>query len=95
MAFVPEPTLPDLDRLKVTLLKSGLQQKDQPLFQVINTLIDYLRKSFGIVQTDIADVSGSIAAITHPSWDVLTDGDLVNPELIFADGEVIMVETLS
>lgn len=27
------------------------------------------------------------------SWDVLTDGDLIEPELIFAGGEVIMVET--
>jgi hypothetical protein len=95
MAFTPPPTNPDLDRLKVTLLKSGLQQKDQPLYQVINTLIDYLRKTFGNLESDIAATSGSIAAITHPSWDVLTDGDLVNPELIFADGEVIMVKTLS
>lgn len=95
MAFTPEPPLPDLDRLKVTLLKSGLQQKDNPLYQVINTLIDFLRKSFGLLETDIAATSGSIAAITHPTWDVLTDGDFVNPELIFANGEVIMVKTES
>jgi hypothetical protein len=95
MPFTPEAPLPDLDRLKVTLLKSGLQQKDQPLYQVINTLIDFLRKSFGLLEADIAAISGSVVPITHPSWDVLTDGDLVNPELIFADGEVIMVETLS
>jgi len=44
MPFTPEPGQPDFNRLKVTLLKSGLQQKDNPLYQVIDTLIDYVRK---------------------------------------------------
>ncbi len=43
-----------VDRLKSTLLTSGLQQKDQPLFQVINLLIDAVRQSM----TDIAAVTG-------------------------------------
>lgn len=34
----------NLKRLKATLLISGLQQKDQPLFQVINQLIDALQE---------------------------------------------------
>lgn len=34
----------DLDRLKSTLLTSGLQQTNNALFQVINQLIDYIRK---------------------------------------------------
>jgi len=25
----------------------------------------------------------------HPAWDLVTNGDLVNPELIFADGDVV------
>lgn len=32
-----------LDRLKSQLMTSGLQQKDNSLFQVINQLIDFLR----------------------------------------------------
>lgn len=30
--------------------------------------------------------------ISGSEWDVLTDGDLIEPEVIFAGGEVIMVE---
>lgn len=32
-----------LDRLKSQLMTSGLQQKDNPLFQVISQLIDFVR----------------------------------------------------
>ncbi len=77
MAFQPEPVLPDLDRLKVTLLKSGIQQKDQPLYQVINQLIDFLRKSIGILQSDVAAVSGGggSTATTQIIQQLLLDGD--------------------
>ena len=37
--------LPDLDKLRSQLLVSGIQNTNQPLWQVINTLIDYLKKS--------------------------------------------------
>lgn len=132
------PKLAQIDRLKTVLLDSGLQQKNQPLWQVINTLIDYLRQlqifvsgsasgsssggggssladqSFVTVNndtvvlpnsrqiiagTDIAfdtSIAGQIilnVTVTSPEWDVLTDGDLINPEIIFADGQVIMVQT--
>lgn len=132
------PKLAQIDRLKATLLDSGLQQKNQPLWQVINTLIDYLRQlqtfvsgsasgsssggggssladqSFITVNNDTVVLPNSRQAIagtgialdtsipgqiiisstvTSPEWDVLTDGDIINPEFIFADGEVIMVQT--
>lgn len=42
-----------LDRLKAQLLTSGLQQRDQPLYQVINQLIGFLRDS-------INDIDGQL-----------------------------------
>lgn len=38
----------NLDRLKSQLLTSGLSQRDQPLFQIINQLIDALRGTINI-----------------------------------------------
>ena len=49
---------PDLSQLKAQLMVSGLQQRDNPTFQVINTLIDYLRKTFDILEASIT-ASGS------------------------------------
>lgn len=43
-------TAETIDRLKAQLLTSGIQQKDQPLFQVINLLIDAVRQSLSGVQ---------------------------------------------
>lgn len=43
MTFKPPPKLPDLSRLQANLLNSGLQTKDNPLFQVIDQLIKYLQ----------------------------------------------------
>lgn len=71
--------LPDLSRLKVTLLKSGLQQKDQPLYQVIDTLIDFLRKSFDTLEGQIASGSsgsgGGNSGTTIIQQIMLGDGD--------------------
>lgn len=77
MAFTPEPTFPDLDRLKVTLLKSGLQQKDQPLYQVINQLIDFLRKSISQLQdaTSGSSGGGGTTTINQTIQQLLLDGD--------------------
>jgi len=51
--------IPQLDRLKSQLLTSGLQQKNQPLFQVINQLIDAVRQGVNELNTNITAVSGS------------------------------------
>lgn len=44
MPFQPESTLPDLSRLKSQLLTSGVQQSNNPLWQVINQLVDALQR---------------------------------------------------
>lgn len=48
-------TAETIDRLKAQLLTSGLSQRDQPLFQVINLLIDAARQSF----VNFESISGS------------------------------------
>lgn len=61
----------DLDRLKSTLMTSGLQQKDNALFQVINQLIDALRQ-FVISITGTSGSStgagGSVAGIVGRTY---------------------------
>jgi hypothetical protein len=93
MPFRPIPVVPNLDRLKSTLLTSGLQQTNNPLFQLISQLIDYLRKLQQVTDAAIASSGGGGAVNGGFSPEPLTDGDIVNPELIFADGDVIVVET--
>lgn len=175
----PEQIIQKLGKLRTALLTSGLSQTNQPLFQVINQLIQavidsnsgvveitggssgggslsdrtYLTSSdelaslpqssqliagdhvsfdtsvFGQLRIDIlldfiinaafltsddesADFPNSrqllagsgisfddsvanertisVSGGDHPEWSVLTNGDPVNPELIFAGGDVIM-----
>ncbi|MET0787202.1 MAG: hypothetical protein ABWY25_10895 [Paenisporosarcina sp.] len=127
MPFQPDPTLPDLARLKSQLLTSGVQQSNNSLWQVINQLIDALQNvnsglnsgevggganpdaSYITVDNELADLPGSsqllpgfgididtsvpgeVTINTSGYWAPLSDGDLVEAEIIFADGEVIMV----
>lgn len=78
----------DFSRLKAQLLISGLQQRDKPLYQVIDQLI-----------TAFIDLNTIVSALSTGSgtgfieWDVLTDGDVTNPQIIYANGEVIMTHT--
>ena len=51
------PKIEALDRLKSQLLASGVQQKNQPLYQVINQLIDFLRQSINEVQGQIDEIN--------------------------------------
>jgi hypothetical protein len=51
-------TMPDLDRLKSQLLTSGLQQKDFPLYQVIDQLIQAVRQTIDTID-DALGISGS------------------------------------
>ena len=128
------PLLDVISRLRANLLQSGLQKRDNPLFQVINQLI-------GLVQNVGDNANIAIANITPPTdisdsdflvwsdetatlpnsrnllagpgitfddtianertissaagieWSVLTNWNVDNPELIFVDGDVIMVHT--
>ena len=64
-----------LANLKSQLLTSGLSQKDQPLFQIINQLIQYLQ-ALNIDVADLAASSGSSgsAGITSLFDDVVATG---------------------
>lgn len=123
-----------LGKLKSTLLTSGLQKDNPPLYQVINQLLEAVIDSAeGVVE--VSAVAGSIPILSDKTfitvgseltslpqssqivagsnvsfdtsvfgqlridvavpasseWSVLTNGDLINPELIFAGGDVIML----
>ena len=55
---------PKLDRLKSQLLTSGLQIKDNPLFQVINQLIDSTRQLQDSFEEDILTINNNITNLT-------------------------------
>lgn len=57
---MPTPTeiAQRLSKLQSILLKSGLQQKDQPLYQVINQLIQAVSQAISGLQTAVDDSSG-------------------------------------
>jgi len=46
-------TIPVLDRLKSQLLTSGLQEKNQALFQIINQLVDAVKQNFTLINDEI------------------------------------------
>lgn len=97
MAFDPA-------RLFSQLLNTGLQSKDNPLYQVIYQLISLgvqlngssSSRAGNLVAGDGISLDTSNPAQTTISasgyWTLLTDGDLVAPELIWtSDGDVIAV----
>jgi len=51
--------IPQLDRLKSQLLTSGLQDRNQALFQVINQLIDAVRQGVNTLNDNITTISSS------------------------------------
>ena len=59
MAFRPDAQLPDLNRLKSVLLTSGLQQTNNALWQVINSLIDAIGQATGALTTQINNAGGT------------------------------------
>lgn len=126
--------LDSLDRLRTQLVTSGLQRRDNPLFQVINQLISTLRSIGDLNTTQIINVESGLKNATYVTftnqlatlpfsrvitagsnisldlstpgqviinstggggsqWSVLTNGNADNPDLIYADGDVIMTET--
>lgn len=54
-----------LDRLKNQLLTSGLQQRDPPLYQVVNQLIDVTKKLQSEITNNIATINNTINNITN------------------------------
>lgn len=56
---------PNLDKLKSVLITSGLQIKDNPLYQVINGLINAIQQFQNITVNDISDINTIINNITN------------------------------
>ena len=87
---------PNLNRLKSQLLITGLQKKDNPLFQVINQLIVAVRQLQGGFTTDIQNLTVTInnvpvVIVTKGYWTFLTDGDVNETDFIFANGDPISI----
>jgi hypothetical protein len=73
---------------------------DQQYITWINNLANLPNSRVAVAGTGITldlSVAGQITisstATGGSQWSVLTNGDVDNPELIYADGDVIMVET--
>lgn len=77
--------IPQLDRLKSQLLTSGLQQRDNATWQVINQLIDFLRQSTNELQIQIEEGGGSGDGITELTTDVVAIGPGVSVATIQPD----------
>lgn len=58
------PNITQLDRLKSQLLTSGIQQQNQPLYQVINQLIDALRQAINLQAGQITDIINTPSPVT-------------------------------
>lgn len=126
------PLLEIISRLRTQLVTSGLQKRDNPLFQVINQLIGLLQDVGNNAQTAINNIDTGLAdadfitwtdestllpnsrnllagtgitfddsianertinssAGVATEWSVLTNGEVTNPELVFAGGDVVML----
>ncbi len=64
--------VPQLDRLKSQLLTSGLQQRNQALYQVINQLIDVLRQGLDDVESQINNIVN--INTPSPAGTIITNG---------------------
>lgn len=67
--------LSQLDRLQSQLLTSGIQQTNQPLYQVINQLITYLRTTAGLA-TAAVNSGSSGGGGGSPSGIILSNGGM-------------------
>lgn len=70
--------IPSIDRLKSQLLTTGLQQKDYPLYQVINQLIDFLKQSISEIELQI-NGGGSGPSIGNQSFLTYNNDSAVLP----------------
>jgi hypothetical protein len=69
--------VPQLDRLKSQLLTSGLQEKNQALFQVINQLIDTMRQGMNTLNSSISAVSAASGGSSSGSTTIITSGAIM------------------
>ena len=85
-----------IDRLKSQLLTSGLQQQNNPLYQVINTLIDSTKQLItavsASVNVDLAAIEAEITALEQANYVTSDDQTALLPnsrELIAGDNITI------
>ncbi len=69
------PDIAALDRLKSQLLTSGLQERNNALFQVINQLIDFLRQSINATSISISSLSPPPSPPSGGT--IITNGSLI------------------
>lgn len=75
------PSIESIDRLKAQLLTSGIQEKNQPLYQVINQLIGFLRQT-------ITETEAAIAGLgTGTSGSGTTTVNQFIQQISFGDGD--------
>lgn len=84
---------PKLARLKAQLMRTGLQQKDNTLFQVISQLIDFMEQSINATTTQITTISGTSSPVTEPFITHTTSAVLVNSKQLVAGTNVVFVDT--
>lgn len=92
----------DLDRLRANLLTSGLQKKDQPLFQVINQLIQAFKDLKILVDSGGLGGSSALALLGYltaddeianlPNSKELVAGTNINFDDSVANKRIINVE---
>jgi hypothetical protein len=87
---------PQLDRLKSQLLTSGLSQKDNPLFQIINQLIDALRSEINFTSS-VLDPSGGGGGLGSQSFVTINSelGTLPNSRQLTAGTGITLRRTTS
>lgn len=90
----------DPSRIHQALLNTGLQNKDNPLYQVLKQIIDALKQAASGVNSNISQInvisSTPPPVVVTPTIDTyavpVTNGDPINPELLFDSfGEVVML----
>ena len=92
----------DLKQLRVVLNQTGTSLKNNPLYQFLNELLDRLTRNFTIITEKVDEidqrltklekvVAGGIGTDINYYDTPLTDGNLEETDLIFANGECIIV----
>jgi hypothetical protein len=84
----------NLDRLLSQLMVSGLQQKDNPLFQVISQLIGYLRQIQSNTNIQINQTSSDAKNLDYLTWSN-EHAELVNSRQLLAGVNVLFNDTIS
>lgn len=87
------PNIASLDRLKSQLLTSGIQEKNQALYQIINQLIDFLRQSIDFADESIIVLTSGVSGILPiGNGGTGSDGPFTSGSIIFVDTSGVFTE---